>query len=360
MQPLKRQSLIEQVAGHLRRGVGSGQWQGRLPGVQKLAAQLEVSKDTVRAAFTLLEKDGTLKPQGAGRCRVIPPAHRAAQDQRRLRMAILLPVPLRDDNAHSHRLILGIQNAIEADGHACTIVTQPADGHLRRVTQLVMQTEADAWVVYAGSHDLLKWFATKRIPALALGGRPFDLPLARSRTVLVEAMIQCVDALVGLGHRRMVLIAPQLWRQPTPNHTAEALLSRLALHSIPSSEYNLPAWSETPEGLEDLLKALFFATPPTALLLAEPMYCSAVRAWLGEHGLHVPRDVSLVNLLPDPMFQLHQPAYTGFIWPESVHIHRIQRWLRSLLSGEPDLEDFVAFATFHPGGTIGPAKGNVR
>ncbi|GEP41822.1 substrate-binding domain-containing protein [Brevifollis gellanilyticus] len=360
MQLLKRQSLIDQVAGHLRCGFESGQWQGRLPGVQRLATELDVSKDTVRAALKLLEKDGTLKPQGAGRCRVIPAQRPAHQSQRSLRMAILLPVPLKDDNAHSHRLILGVQNAIESDGHACTIVTQPPDGSLRRVTQLIMQTEADAWVIYAGHHELLKWFTTKRLPALALGGRPLDLPIARSRTILVEAMNQCVDALIGLGHRRMVLIAPQLWRQPTPNHTAEALLSRLALHGIPSSEYNLPAWNETPEGLETLLKALFFATPPTALLLAEPIYCSAVRAWLGEHGLHVPRDVSLVNLLPDPVFQMHLPVYTGFNWPESVHIHRIQRWLGSLLSGEPDLEDYVAYATFHPGGTIGPTRGNVR
>lgn len=357
MQPLKRQSLIEQTAGHLRRGFQSGQWQGRLPGVQRLAEEFNVSKDTVRAALKLLEAEGSLKAQGAGRSRKIVPARRGAQEQRRLRMAILLPVPLRDDNAHSHRLILGIQNAIEADGHACTIVTQPSGGSLRRVTALVTLTEADAWVVYAGSHELLKWFANKRLPALALGGRPLDLPLPRSRTVLVDAMNQCVDALVGLAHRRVVLIAPDLWRQPTPNHTAEALLTRLALHGIPSSEYNLPAWQETPEGLDTLLKALFFATPPTALILAEPTYCSAVRAWLGEHGLHVPRDVSLVNLLPDPIFQLHHPAYTGFVWPENVHIHRIQRWLKALLSGQPDLEDFVAPAQFFPGGTMGGAKG---
>jgi len=356
MHTLKRQSLIEQTAGHLRQGFQSGQWQGHLPGVQRLAEALGVSKDTVRAALNLLEKEGSLKAQGAGKCRKIAPASDTAQKQRTLHMAILLPVPLRDDNAHSHRLILGIQNAIEADGHACTIVIQPSGGSLRRIIALVTLTEADAWVVYAGSHELLEWFANKRLPALALGGRPLDLPMPRSRTVLVDAMNQCVDALVGLGHRRVVLIAPELWRQPTPNHTAEALHARLAVHGITSSEYNLPAWEETPEGLEKLLKALFFATPPTALLLAEPTYCSAVRAWLGEHGLHVPRDVSLVNLLPDPIFQLHRPAYTSFTWPESVHIHRIQRWLMALLSGQPDLEDFVAHAQFFPGGTIGVAK----
>jgi hypothetical protein len=36
-----------------------------------------------------------------------------------------------------------------------------------RVARLVAGTEADAWIVSAGSHDVLEWFAAQAVPAFA-------------------------------------------------------------------------------------------------------------------------------------------------------------------------------------------------
>lgn len=360
MESLRRQSLAQTTANHLRAGFASGHWRGLLPGVRTLAAEIGVSKDTVRAALQLLEADGTLKPQGSGKNRQISRRRGSPSSQARLRVALLLPGPLEDDNTHTHRIVLGLRAALEADGHACVIVclrrpTAP-ENHRRAVARLVTATEADAWVLYSARRGTLEWFISKSIPVLALGGHFQNLPVASSRTDLTQALNVCVDALVKLGHRRIVLIGPEWWRKPEPNFTARAFLLRLAHHGLLASEYNLPDWEETPEGLEGLLNGLFLATPPTALLIAEPAYCSAVRAWLGEHHRLVPRDVSLVNFLPDAAFQFHRPPYTAFQWPEDVHIRRIQRWVQNLVNQREDREAFVASATFDPGGTIGPVR----
>ncbi len=361
MKIIQRQSLIEITATHLREGFREGRWRGHLPGVRRLSEELAVSKDTLRAALKILENDGTLQPQGAGKSRII--TSRRSKHKRILRIALLIPIPLLQDNAHSQRLILTIKSNIEHEGHVCVIVDQvehQKSSSMRRVAKLVTETAADAWLIYAGSRELLEWFIAKSIPMFALGGRLQNLPLASSRTDLVQAMNDCIDALVALGHRRIVLIAPKMWRLPTPNVTSSALLARLIHHGIPGTIYNIPDWEETSEGLESLMDALFFATPPTALLFAEPSYCVAARTMLAERGLHVPRDYSLVNLLPDPVFNLQSSALTQFDWPQDAHVHRILRWIKAILAGQEDRLEFVAYAKFMPGETIAPVKSSCK
>ncbi len=54
MHPIRRLSLAEQTAAHLREGLLAGRWRGTLPGVARLAAELDVSAgdDSGRAAAT--------------------------------------------------------------------------------------------------------------------------------------------------------------------------------------------------------------------------------------------------------------------------------------------------------------------
>ena len=60
--PIRKVSIAEQTAEHLREGIRSGRWAGELPGVLRLAADLEVSKGAVRDALHLLEGEGLLSP----------------------------------------------------------------------------------------------------------------------------------------------------------------------------------------------------------------------------------------------------------------------------------------------------------
>ena len=42
---------------------------------------------------------------------------------------------------------------------------------MKRIARLVRSSEVDAWVVYAGSREVLRWFAAQPEPAFALAGR---------------------------------------------------------------------------------------------------------------------------------------------------------------------------------------------
>ncbi len=357
MKRVRRQSLVEVTAEHLRNGFRTGRWRGLLPGVLALAAELDVSRDTVRAALRLLESEGSLLDNGAGRPRKI--MTRRIQKKRTLRIAILTSLPFLEDNSRTQRLLLVVKNALETEGHVCIICDQISyvlPNCIRRLARHVAAIEADAWIVYEGTQQVLDWFVETTVPALALGGRMQGLDMASSRTDFAVASEECVDALVALGHSRIVFIAPEAWRHPTPSLAASAFLARLKHHGLPATAYHLPDWEPTPEGFESLMKALFFATPPTAFIFTEPAYCVGGRLLLAEMGLRVPADVSLVNLVPDAVLQFQRPEPAYYQWPPYAHLKRILRWVKAVQTGQEDKEAYVVYSKFVPGGTIGPVK----
>jgi hypothetical protein len=60
---------------------------------------------------------------------------------------------------------------------------------VKRVGRMVRQTATDAWVVGAGSREVLEWFAAQPLPAFALFGRRDGLPLAGVGPDMVSAHV---------------------------------------------------------------------------------------------------------------------------------------------------------------------------
>ena len=89
MQPIQQTPKHELVASRLREDMHEGRWSGSLPGVLRLAAELDVSPFTVRRALRQLQTEGLLANSGLGRSRSIAARGRTKASQRRLRVAIL-------------------------------------------------------------------------------------------------------------------------------------------------------------------------------------------------------------------------------------------------------------------------------
>ncbi len=338
MRSIRRQSLIEQTAEHLRLFLREEAMQEKFPGVLKLATTLRVSADTVRAALKLLEADGTLLKSGPGRPRRIQTAPQAATTPQELKIGFLLNEALATDNAHSQSLILGIQHQLTSAGHQVSILPQSLQEmkyNLKRIQARVAAEQADAWLVYGGSRTVLEWFAKQKWPTYALGGQFTGLPIGGSRAMVETGLREAVGHLAEHGHRRIVLICPQNWRQPSYGASARGFLESLAHCGLEATGYNIPDWEETPQGLRQLLEQLFFATPPTALILVEPVYTTGVISFLADRHLRVPADVSLLSLLPDPVLAWHQPKLAHLIWPMVDHLKHVEAWARKLARRGP-------------------------
>jgi DNA-binding LacI/PurR family transcriptional regulator len=357
--PLRRLPLAEQTAAHLREGFQSGRWAGQLPGVHQLAGELAVSNHTVRTALKMLEQEGWLEDCGSGRRRRIVANQLREQSRRSLRIGVMLYDPFEGADARSIKILLGIRIAIEAAGHVCIFSDQcliHLNDDLSKIARLVKKVDADAWIVCAASRSVLEWFIAQPFPVYASGGRFQDLPVACHGVRIAPAIESAVNRLVALGHRRIVMLIQTLVRQPRPIPSVEFYLSLLEAHGIPTSEYNLPHFDETPASLEHRLDTLFRITPPTAVLAYDPCFTAAVLSFLSGRGLRVPRDVSVISMTMDPIFRLNVPPVDHFSMPSQELVARISRWVNGVAKGRPDRRQVIFDAMYVPGGTVGPVK----
>lgn len=354
MKPIRLLSAAEQVAAHLRGEILRGELVGEMPGIQQLAAGLAANHKTVKAALGLLEKEGLLVPQGAGRARRIA-ALPGDAPLPSLRLAILNYDP--PDRIACY--VIEMLHALIDAGHSAffsgkSLTEMGMDP--KRVIEHVRQTEADVWVVIGGSREVLEWFAASEKPAFALFGRRTGLPIAGVGPDKEQVFTEVTRHLVGLGHRRIVLLARGERRLPQPGASERAFLSELSAHGVAVGPYHLPDWAETVAGFHMRLYSLFQSTPPTALITDEAPFFLAAMQFLMSRGLRVPRDVSLVCADGDPGFAWFNPTVSHIAWDSALVVRRAVRWAANIARGKQDLRQILTKAEFVPGGTIGPAK----
>lgn len=349
-------SPSEQVAAHLRGELSRGIWRGTMPGIPRLAGELGVDRKTVEAALRLLEHEGLLIPQGPGRRRRITVTDDKAARPMRLAILDLEPPAVALAEGYwtdlLHRLGEAGHSVIFAD--KCL---QELGMEVERVARMVRKTKADAWVVCAGSREVIEWFAAQPVPIFAMFGRRAGLPVAAVGPDKVSAIAEATRRLIELGHRRIVTLTRRLRRLPEPGATERAFLGELAAHGIRTSSYHLPDWEETSAGFHGCLAELFRVTPPTALIIDEAPFLVAALQFLGRRRLRVPEDVSLVCTDADPAFAMCEPTVAHIRWDSRPVVRRIVRWAANISRGKPDRHQTLTKAEFVEGGTVGTVKG---
>ena len=352
VRPFRYQSAAEQLAAHLRREIADGQLSGSMPGILRLAKELEVSVKTLLEAQAQLEREGLLLPQGRGRAsRIAGPKEPAAGG---LKIGILAySATDRDDEP----LLRDIVHKLQQTGHTPEVMSKSLwdlGMDTGRVARYVQKNNKDAWIVAAGSRDILHWFSDQSIPVFALHGVMKDLPVAGLRIDKESAMREAVRLLVRWGHHRIVMLAREDHRKPVPGHFELAFLNELEAQGITTSSYHLPDWQENKADFHRCLGSLFQHTPPSALFISGLEVFVTAQLHLARRGILAPQHVSLI--CHDP------PVFLDWCEPEISHIHfdhkswpaEIARWANQIQAGKSDLRQRVVHAGFAQGGTIGP------
>jgi DNA-binding LacI/PurR family transcriptional regulator len=343
-----------QVADYLREELMRGTWIGTMPGAPMLATILGVDRKTVDAALRHLETEGLLVAQGAGRARRIqlPAGNKLT---RRMRVAILLY----EESDRERDYIVHLQHLLTAKGHDTIFAKaslQKLGMNVQRVARLVTKTEADAWVVVAGSREVLELFPEQSTPVLALFGRVRSLRIACAAFDKVPAYTAATRELIRLGHHSIVLLARAQRRLPQPGAIEQAFLDELAANGLSTSSYNLPDWEETIEGFHARLDALFRVSPPTVMIVQEVSLFIAAQQFLARRRLRVPEEVSLICSDQDAAFEWCQPSISHIRWDSASLVRRIVRWVSNVSRGAQDTHQFFAPTEFVSGGTIGPVR----
>ncbi len=346
-------TITEQVAEHLRNELLGGQWNKGMPGQKLLSKQLGVSGQTVELALQALEKEGLLVGQGAGRRRQIVLPQDTHQN-RALRVKIL---PY-DISGRKTDYMLELFHQLQDAGHNAEFTSKTMINlgmSLNRIARFVENSEADAWVVVAGSHDVLNWFAQQPTPAFALFGRLLSVPIAGTGPHKSPAMVEAVRRLAELGHQRIVMLTREDRRKPHPGKVERVFLDELTSQGIATSSYNLPDWEDNPKGFHRCLASLFQYTPPTALIISTLDLFSGTQQFLSHRGIRVPQDVSIICNDPHPTLEWYDPSLSHISYDSSDWVRNIIRWLKNISQGNDDRRQIFTKAKFIDGGTVGPA-----
>lgn len=344
-------SLVEQVAQEIRNGLQEARWKERMPGRKTLAGELGVNHKTCEAALQLLAAEGALISEGPGLGRKI--VKTGESKPKKLRVMILLYENSDRRTDYQVELLHRLQEAgHQADFAAKTMKDLGMD--VNRIARFVHQTQANAWIVVAGPLDVLEWFSQQPTPAFALFGRLTQVPLASTSPRKAGALVELVDRLVDLGHRRIVMLAREDRRKPNPGFIERLFLNQLEERGIPTGTYNLPDWGDSPAQYFHILDSLFRHTPPTALLVPEPSQFMAVLQYLSRVGISAPEGISLACLDSGEIFEWCVPAITHIAWDSRPLIQRVVKWAENISRGKDDRRKTANNARLVLGGTIGP------
>jgi len=343
MGELTIRSATEQTADFLREEILRGTWQGTMPGQNALVTQLGVGRDTVQEALKLLEAQGMLESRGAGRRRriVVP------EKQKRFGMQINMILYERDDS--SHRLILELRRQLESAGHTLNFTTKTLKDlrqNPQKVARVVRSKPADAWIVNGGSRPVLEWFARAKVPAFALFGSMTDLPIAGTGPDKLPALREALHCLQQRGDRRIIMLVREEARKGKPGPFLKAFLEELERIDIDAGHYNIPDWEESPKGLSACLDAVFKITPPTAIIVEDPVLCLAVRNYLAEKRGAALRQVALICADQDPSLSWCWPTIPHMRWEHQAAVRRVVRWVNKVGRGKGDRKQKLVTAEF--------------
>jgi DNA-binding LacI/PurR family transcriptional regulator len=352
MREMRRLSVVEQSANHLRNGIRNGLWRGTLPGLVPLARELNISRGTLQSALRILENEKLVSVHGAGNSRSI---NLRKLKKMKLRVGVLR---FEEEGLQMSKLLFQVQHNLEARGHRLFFAPKSQNmlqHSLARIVRHVAESPADAWIVEAGSRELLEWFSQQPVPCFALYGRSEGLPLSRSGPEMIPPLLEVTRELIALGHRRIVTICRRDRREPTLGNAERAILDTLSDHGIVTGEYNMPDWEMTPVGLESMLKKMFRATPPTALILDESYFAINAAQFLARNGIDVPGKVSLFSTQYDEALAWCRPVIAHIQWKSEPVVRRLTRWVDDLQKGRNDRKTINFPAEYVRTDSIGPA-----
>jgi DNA-binding LacI/PurR family transcriptional regulator/biotin operon repressor len=323
-----------------------------MPGGPSLAKELGVDGKTVWTALGQLEKEGLLIAQGPGKRRRIVTKKKLVTPILRIAILSYEPLELVED------WIIAIQKKLEHQGHNAFFTKKSLlelGPDVLRLSQLVKQTPAGAWIVCSGSRGVLEWFVDQEIPAFALFGRRKQLPIAGVGPNQLSSACAATRRLIQLGHRRIVVLMRESQREGVTGSRELAIFNEMAAHGIPTSPYNRPNWEDTPEGFHSRLEELFRITPPTALIIDEPFLFHAAKDHLAQRGILAPKHVSLICTDPDRTFAWSVPTIAHTHWETGPVVRRVVQWVNHIASGKVDIKQTLTKAEFIDGGTVGMA-----
>lgn len=325
-----RPSLITHSADFLRDALQRGDWTDFLPSERILCSRLRISRPTLRAVLTHLERKGAISPVENKKRRIVM-AKTVRRTLSRSRMiALLSPVPAQLMPPFVLFWLDALRELLADAGYQLEVHTSPhcfaakPAGVLKKLTQRV---NIAAWVLFRSTAAMQRWFSDQGLPAVIAGSCAKDIALP---SVDIDYRAACRHAATMLrqkGHRRIALLLPG----STHGGDVESEHGFQETLQADSATPTVLRHQESAADLSHCLDEALRAKPaPTAFLVARSIHTLTVITHLLRHGHRLPRDFAVVSRDDDAFLDHVVPRVTRYAADPAKFARRLSKLVLEL------------------------------
>lgn len=301
----RRTPRAAEAAAFLRERLRSGCWSQLLPGEVDLARQLQVGRNTIRAALAQLEEEGWITTQMGCRRRVTSLVPTVTPSESAVSTAVLLlATPLHALAPTTLLWMDTLRQQLRGSGWHLETEVQPAAFKKNPAGILAALTAghpSSVWILHRAPQATQAWFQARQIPAVVAGTRHEGLSLPQVDTDYRAVCRHAATRLASLGHRRLGLLTSRVQLAGDAESVAGFY------EGAGGAEVELLSHNETPAGVAAVLKAAFASarTGPrmTALFSLRAEHHATAITWLLAHGVRIPGQLSLLCRDDEPFLQ---------------------------------------------------------
>lgn len=333
--PQAYQSLSAQVAARIRLGIQERTWVGWLPGERTMAKSLQVSRKTLRKALGQLERAGNVQPMHGLGHRIVnagPPVGKPGAN-----VGLLTPESLATLRPYTALWVDELRSLLFSTG----MTLSSFFGHRyfsarpdKALARLVRQAPHQCWVLAHSNERIQNWFYEHGVPCIVAGSAHAGLPLPSVDLDYFAVCRHAAGAMLRLGHRRVALFAP-LSQRAGDLESQRGFEDGMRRSTRGDADPIVAHHDGTVDGAHRALARLFDqARPPTAILVANPVYYLTTISFLAQRGLRVPRDVSLLSRDDDTFLSYLRPEPARYSCQPAIYAKRLLVQLQATCSGE--------------------------
>lgn len=350
----KRHPLPTQAAEIIRDLIANGELRGLLPGERTLASDLQIGRDTLRAALSLLETEGTISQGAHGKRRKILTRQRPKPDAVK-RIIFLSPKTLVELPPWMMVEFDILRELLNARGYSLQLVS-PKIFHLknpaRKLQGLLKDLDAGAWILYQCPFLIQTWFDQQKIPALIRGYPQPGILIPFLDEDWEAAAYHAGTLLKRKGHRRIGLLVPD---SPLAGLKAAETGLRMA---FPQSEFADAIVPTIEKGNAEsvalsLGRMMRLKKPPTAVLVCRSRQTLSMISWMNQNKLCLPDDLSLVSLAYEPWYEHLNPKPSHYFSdPQSIARTVVKTVLHLAENQSPSPSQKLLIPEYIPGQTV--------
>jgi DNA-binding LacI/PurR family transcriptional regulator len=341
----RKTSLVAETEQCLRLGMAQSRWRVNLPGIRRLAQELQVSSWTVEAALQGLARAGLIRIAQGKPCQIV-----AGLRKKRLRpgpwsIGCILHRPLWENRPWSliwlNELRMGVQKVGgEFELYYLPRVYGPGTSAL---VKLVEENPHDCWILSRSTREMQAWFEQRNIPVFVAGTVFPDIRLP-SIDLDYRALGQhAAGMMLAYGHRQCAFVTSRLERTGHPSsgmmELERGMREALGPPKAAADAKFIPIYHnfrDKPDVCRAFARLLELSPRPTVVLISHPDTFLTGFSFLAQRGIVIPRDLSIIVAENEPYFSHWVPELTYYeVSPVSIARQMrglIQRALEHTLS----------------------------